>query len=111
MEKVYIFCDEFGTSTLKQNDAKNITKFVYCSIIIKESQLAQARKVRDDISHKFLFGKKIKSSSSRLKNDTVRIDVLKYLFDNLSFINHYLIVDKEKLDQDKGGLRFKEVFL
>lgn len=110
MEKVYIFCDEFGTSTLKQNDAKNITKFVYCSIIIKESLLAQARKVRDEISQKFLFDKKIKSNSSRLKNDAVRIDALQYLFDNLNFINHYLIVDKEKLDQDKGGLRFKEVF-
>jgi len=34
MEKVFIFCDEFGTSTLLQNDVKNITKFVYCSIVI-----------------------------------------------------------------------------
>jgi hypothetical protein len=110
MEKVYIFCDEFGTSTLKQNDVKNITKFVYCSIIIKESQLKHARQVRDEISAKFLDGQKLKSSSKKLKNDEVRINCLNYLFQNLSFINHYLIVDKEKLDQDKGGLRFKGVF-
>jgi len=67
MEKVFIFCDEFGTSTLLQNDVKNITKFVYCSIVIKESNLEKARKVRDEISQKFLFNEKIKSSSTALK--------------------------------------------
>ena len=110
MEKVYIFCDEFGTSTLKKNDVKNITKFVYCSIVIKESQLKKARQIRNEISNKFLNSQKIKSSSKIFRNDEVRINCLKYLFKNLKFINHYLIVDKEKLDQDNGGLRFKEVF-
>lgn len=62
MEKVFIFCDEFGTSTLKQNDKKNITKFVYCSIIIKESQLEKAHQLRDEISNKFFNGNKIKSN-------------------------------------------------
>ena len=110
MEKVFIFCDEFGTSTLKQNDVKNITKFVYCSIIIKESQLKKAFKVRDEISKNFLKSGKIKSSSKILKNETTRIDCVNYLYNNLSFVNHFLIIDKEKLEQDKGGLRFKEVF-
>ncbi len=110
MDKVYIFCDEFGTSTLKKNDNKNITKFVYCSIVIKESQIDKARQIRDEISNKFLFGQKIKSSSKRLANNNIRIQCLEYLYSNLKFINHFLIVDKEKLDQDKGGLRFKETF-
>lgn len=110
MEKVFIFCDEFGTSTLKQNDLKNITKFVYSSIIIKESQLEKAFKVRDEISAKFLKNQKIKSSSKILKNEKTRIECVNYLYENLSFVNHFLVVDKEKLDQDKGGLRFKEVF-
>lgn len=110
MEKVYIFCDEFGTSSLHENDVKNITKFVYSSIIIKESQLEKAIKVRKEISEKYLFGKKIKSSSRRLRNDEVRIDCVNYLYENLNFINHFLIVDKEKLEKDRGGLRFKEIF-
>lgn len=108
MEKVYIFCDEFGTSTLKQNDKKNITKFVYCSIIIKESQLEKAHQLRDEISNKFFNGNKIKSN--RISSLNKRRKCISHLYNNLSFANHFLIVDKEKLDQDKGGLRFKEVF-
>jgi hypothetical protein len=110
MEKVYIFCDEFGTSTLKQNDVKNITKFVYSSVIIKESQLKKAYEVRDNISSGLLKGHKIKSSSKILQNEKLRITCVNYLYNNLNFVNHFLIVDKEKLEQDKGGLRFKEVF-
>jgi hypothetical protein len=110
MEKALIFCDEFGTSKLKQNDIKNITKFVYSSIIIKESQLIKAIEVRDEISAKFLKNQKIKSNSKILKNESVRIECVNYLYENLNFVNHFLIVDKEKLDKDKGGLRFKEVF-
>jgi len=48
-EKVYIYGDEFGTSTLKSNDVKNITHFVYAAIVVKESQLHNAEKVRDEI--------------------------------------------------------------
>lgn len=110
MEKVYIFCDEFGTSTLNQNDVKNITKFIYCAVVIRESNLEKARKVRDEISKAFLNGNKIKSSSSALKNDTKRLNCLNHLYENLNFITHFLIVDKEKLDQDTGGLRFRKVF-
>lgn len=111
MEKVYIFCDEFGTSTLAQNDVKNITKFVYSSIVIKESQLEKARIVRDEISKHYLYSQKVSCKSKRIRNNpSVRIQCLDYLFQNLIFVNHYLVVDKEKLEQDKGGLRFKEVF-
>ena len=78
--------------------------------VIKESQLEKARALRDEISVKFLKGNKIKSSSKRLQNDEVRMNCLNHLFQNLDFLSYYLIVDKEKLNQSDGGLRFKEVF-
>ena len=84
MEKVYIFGDEFGTSALNENDTKNITHFVYSAVVVKESSIEKARKVRDDISNIFLFGNKIKSSSKALKDDKRRLDILKYLTANLN---------------------------
>lgn len=110
MEKVYIFGDEFGTSTLKNNDVKNITHFVYSAIVIKESQLESARRVRQDISKKFFKGNVLKSSSKILKKEGLRLKVLDYLVSNLNFIVYTLVIDKSQLDKEKGGLRFKEIF-
>ncbi len=110
MEKVYIFGDEFGTSTLKSNDVKNITHFVYAAIVIKESQLQNAKKVRDEISKKFFKGNILKSNSKILRNEEVRLKILDYLVSNLIFIIYVLVIDKTKLDKEKGGLKFKEVF-
>jgi len=110
-EKVFIYGDEFGTSTLKSNDVKNITHFVYAAIVVKESQFHNAIKVRDDISKKFFKGNILKSNSKILnkKKDT-RLEVLDYLIENLNFVVYLLVIDKTKLDKEKGGLRFKEVF-
>lgn len=111
MEKVYIFGDEFGTSTLKSNDVKNITHFVYAAIVIKESQLHNARKVRDEISKKFFKGNILKSNSKLLnRNKETRLEALDYLIKNLNFIVYLLVIDKTKLNKEDGGLRFKEVF-
>lgn len=111
MEKVYIFGDEFGTSALNNNDIKNITHFVYSAIIIKESNLDKARKVRDEISNKYLSGHRIKSNSKALRNnDRKRIEILSYLADNLDFTIHILVINKDELSKEKGGLRYKEVF-
>ena len=109
-EKVYIYGDEFGTSTLKSNDVKNINHFVYAAIVIKESQLEKAKNVRDEMSKKFFKGNVLKSSSRILKNEQTRLEVLDYLTNNLKFIVYLLVIDKEKLDKEKGGLRFKKVF-
>jgi hypothetical protein len=110
MEKVYIFGDEFGTSTLKNNDVKNITHFIYSAIVIKESNIKKALKVRDDISNLFFKGQILKSSSKVLRNEDTRLKVLDYLIENLNFVVYLMVIDKEKLDKGKGGLRFKEVF-
>jgi hypothetical protein len=110
MEKVYVFGDEFGTSALKENDVKNITHFVYSAVVIKESNIERARKVRDEISNIFLFGNKIKSSSKALKDDKRRLDILKHLTANLNFTIYLLVIDKNELSKEVGGLRFKEVF-
>ena len=109
-EKVYIYGDEFGTSTLKSNDVKNITNFVYAAIVVKESHLQKAKEVRDEISKIFFKGNVLKSNSPILKNDETRLKVLDYLIENLNFVVYLLVIDKEKLDKEKGGLRFKEVF-
>ncbi|MCF1420315.1 DUF3800 domain-containing protein [Mangrovimonas futianensis] len=109
-EKVYIFGDEFGTSTLHQNDVKNITHFVYAAIVVKESNLDNARTIQEEISKVFFKGNPIKSNSKILKNEKKRIEILEYLTQNLNFIIYLLVVDKEKLSKDTGGLRFKEVF-
>jgi len=109
-EKVFIYGDEFGTSTLKSNDVKNITHFIYAAIVIKESNLNNALRVRDEISSKFFHGGIVKSSSKALRNMDTRLDVVKYLVSNLNFIIYLLVIDKDKLDKEKGGLRFKEVF-
>jgi len=45
-----------------------------------------------------------------LRNIDKRLEALKYLTDNLNFIIYTLVIDKEKLYKEKGGLRFKEVF-
>lgn len=111
MEKVYIFGDEFGTSTLKNNDVKNITHFVYAAIVVKESQLEKAMRVRDEISKKFFKGNILKSNAKILnRKKETRLQVLDYLVENLNFIVHLFVIDKSKLDKDNGGLRFKEVF-
>lgn len=109
-EKVFIYGDEFGTSTLKKNDVKNITHFIYTAIVIKESNKENALKVRDYISDTFFQGQLIKSSSKSLKNIANRIKALEYLVNNLNFIAYVFVIDKDKLDKEKGGLRFKEVF-
>ena len=109
-EKVFIYGDEFGTSTLKTNDVKNITHFIYTAIVIKESNLENALKVRNHISNTFFQGQIIKSSSKILRNIENRINAIEYLTSNLNFIVYAFVIDKEKLSKDKGGLRFKEVF-
>lgn len=110
-EKVFIYGDEFGTSTLKSNDTKNITHFVYAAVVIKESNLDKAKEVRDFLSINYFYGKEIKSSSRIFKkNPQQRLEILDYLVNNLNFIVYLFVIDKEKLDKDKGGLRFKEVF-
>lgn len=110
VEKVFIYGDEFGTSTLKSNDVKNISHFIYVAIVIKDSNKRIAQEVRNHISETFFKGQIVKSSSKLLKKNNSRIKALEYLIKNLNFVTYVLVIDKEKLNKEQGGLRFKEVF-
>ncbi|WP_313098250.1 DUF3800 domain-containing protein [Epilithonimonas sp.] len=106
MENYYVFCDESGTPS--KNDG--LKHFIYACVLIKESDIDRARKIRNDISEKFLNGNLIKASNRAIsKNISTRIKILKYLCDNLDFHIHSLIIEKSSLVSK--GLGFKPVFI
>lgn len=106
MEKYYVFCDESGTPSKKDN----INHFIYACILIKESDLVKARNVRAHISKNFLQGNIIKAGNKAIRgNFKKRIQILNYLCDNLNFKIHSLIIDKEALAG--RGLDIKQVFI
>ena len=110
MEKVLIYGDEFGTHSLNNEDSQFISHFIYTAIAIKESNLQSALELRNEISNKFLFGHKLKSSSNALKDNNFqrRVDVVRAICDGLDCAIYCLIVDKQSIESD--GLKFKEVF-
>lgn len=106
MEKYFVFCDESGTPS--KNDG--ISHFIYACVLIKESDLQKARDVRNYISNYFLNGNIIKASNKAVsKNFSKRIQILKYLCENIDFHIHSLIIDKKSLFSK--GLDIKSVFI
>ncbi|WP_282073008.1 DUF3800 domain-containing protein [Polaribacter atrinae] len=111
MEKAKIFIDEFGNTHLDLSKKGTFSHFVYASVIIKETEIKKAREVRKDICRRFNLGDDIKSKNiGDKKYFQKRLNILKYLVDNLDFTIDVLVVDKEKIDKDAGGLRFKKTF-
>lgn len=111
MEKAKIFIDEFGNTHLDLSKQGTFSHFVYASVIIRESELENARKIRDEICKKFKLGKDIKSSNiGDKKYFQKRLNILKYLVKNLDFTIDILVIDKDKIEKDSGGLRFKKTF-
>lgn len=110
MEKVYVYVDEFGTHSLNESDPQHITHFIYCSVVIKESNLNKAYEVRQFISDNFLNGHVIKSGSKALRDKNIerRISILKHLVSELDFVVYCLVVDKKELEGE--GFKYKEVF-
>jgi hypothetical protein len=111
VERVYIYGDEFGTSSLNDEDPLFISHFIYTAIAIKESNLTKSLQLREEISNKFLFGHKLKSSSKALsdkKNFQKRLDIVKEICDKLDCAIYCLIVDKQSIESE--GLKYKEVF-
>ncbi len=107
-EKVYIYGDEFGTSSMNLQAQNEVSHFVYSAIVISESNLAIAYNVRDYISKKFLYGERIRSKSKAMKDINKRLKALQYLSRNLDFKIYTIIVDKSQIQSD--GLKIKEVF-
>lgn len=106
MEKYFVFCDESGTPS--KNDG--VSHFVYTAFIIRESEIEKARKERQYISSNYLFGNKISAKSPAIsKNLKRRLDILKYICDNLDFTVYSLVIHKAELDSQ--GLDIKTVFI
>lgn len=111
MEKAKIFIDEFGNSHLDLSKKGTFSHFVYASVIIPESEIDNARILREEICKKFRLGNDIKSKNiGDKKYFQKRLDILNYLIENLDFTIDVLVIDKDKLDKDEGGLRFKKTF-
>jgi hypothetical protein len=111
LEKAKIFIDEFGNTHLDLSKKGTFSHFVYASIIIPESEIENARKIRKDICQKFKLGENIKSKNiGDKKYFQKRLNILKYLVENLDFTIDVLVIDKDKIEKDSGGLRFKKTF-
>ncbi|WP_405252434.1 DUF3800 domain-containing protein [Dokdonia sp. Asnod3-C12] len=111
MEKAKIFIDEFGNSHLNLSKKGTFSHFVYASVIIPESSIDHARLLRADICKKFRLGPNIKSKNlGDNKYFQKRLDILNYLIENLDFTIDVLVIDKQKLEKESGGLRYKKTF-
>ena len=111
MEKAKIFIDEFGNSHLDLSKKGTFSHFVYASVIIPESEIDNARILREEICKNFRLGNDIKSKNiGDKKYFQKRLDILNHLIENLDFTIDVLVIDKDKLDKDEGGLRFKKTF-
>ncbi|MBE7698574.1 DUF3800 domain-containing protein [Tenacibaculum finnmarkense] len=110
MEKAYIFIDEYGNSHLDLSKNSTPSHFIYSSIIIKESDLNKARELRKEICKKHRLGADIKSKNIKKKFFERRLNILKDLKENLDFTIDVLVIDKEKLNFETGGLKHKQVF-
>jgi hypothetical protein len=107
-EKVYIYGDEFGTSSMNLQAQNEVSHFVYSAIVVSESNLNKAYEVRNYISKNFFQGQKIRSKSRAVKKIDKRLKALQYLSNNLDFKIYTVVVDKSKIESE--GLQIKEVF-
>ena len=107
-EKVYIYGDEFGTSSMNLQAQNEVSHFVYSAIVVSENNLKKAYEIRDYISKNFFQGQKIRSKSRALKKIDKRLKALQYLSNNLDFKIYTVVVDKSKIKSE--GLQIKEVF-
>ncbi|WP_158285115.1 DUF3800 domain-containing protein [Arenibacter aquaticus] len=111
MKKAKIYIDEFGNTHLDLSKKGTFSHFVYTAVIISEDQEEKARKIRKEICCKFRLGSNIKSKNlGDKKYFQKRLDILKYLIENLDFTIDVLIIDKSRIDNEKGGLKHKQVF-
>ncbi|WP_192820147.1 DUF3800 domain-containing protein [Rufibacter sp. LB8] len=111
MKKAKIYIDEFGNTHLDLSKGGTFSHFVYTSVIISEDNEEKARLLRTEVCKKFKLGPDIKSNNlGDKKYFYKRLDILKYLVENLDFTIDVLVIDKKHIDREDGGLRFKKVF-
>lgn len=109
-EKVYIYFDEFGNAHPDIEKKGSFSHFVYTAILIRESNLADARKMRELISKKYFQGSDIKSNNIK-NNDkgfNKRLNILDEL-KSLNFLVYSFVINKSELKGD--GLKYKRTFI
>lgn len=111
-EKVFIFIDEFGNTSLNTSIEGTSSHFVYAALVLQESQIEMARKVRNEINDLYFKGSTIKSN--RVPNDekgfNKRLNILIKLKE-LDFKVFALVIDKAKAEVTTGGIEYKETFI
>jgi hypothetical protein len=114
LDKAKIFIAEFGNTHLDLSKKGTFSHFAYISIIIEESEIENARKVRKvrkEICQKFKLGENTKSKNiGDKKYFQKRLNILKHLVENLNFTIDVLVIDKDKIEKDSGGLGFEQTF-
>lgn len=108
MQRANIFIDEFGNTAMNLSKEGTFSHFVYASVIIAEDNLEKAEQVRQLIAKKFKLGVDIKSSNIKEKQFDKRLQILKYLIQNLDFTIDVLSIDKRRIESN--GLIYKRVF-
>ncbi|AHJ97303.1 DUF3800 domain-containing protein [Hymenobacter swuensis] len=103
-----IFIDEFGNSHTDLSKNGTFSHFIYTAVVIDSKDYDKAKKIREDICHVFRLGPNIKSSNIKEKQFDKRVNILKYLVENLDFTINSLIVDKSAITSE--GLKNKKVF-
>jgi hypothetical protein len=111
-ETAYIYIDEFGTNEYVPDNPTVTSHFIYTSLIIPESKLDIANKVREELAIKYHQGTPFSSKKfdkkDRYNTLQKRIDFLNDLVKSLDFTIDLLIVDKNAIDGE--GLKRKKIF-
>jgi len=113
-ERVFVFIDEYGNTTLNLDNEATPSHFIYASIVIKESDIPQARLLLKDLQKKYNQGSPLKSNRLFKKVDEQtklqrRLLILNEIKRKLNFVSFILVVDKQKLYGD--GLKYKKSFI
>lgn len=64
MDKVFVFIDEFGNTSLDIAKPGTFSHFVYSAIVIKESDVVNARLILSELSKRYNQNSPFKSSKS-----------------------------------------------
>lgn len=107
--KVHIFIDESGNSSLNLDKKGTFSHFIYTAVVISENNIYEARKLQEKISKLFFQGQHIKGSN--IGNDEKGLEKRINIANELSTLTHFvkiMVVDKRSLEGD--GFNYRKSF-